>query len=87
MPVRAAPYVGVFALVTGTAFDIRSDCKLSRKLNGPVLAHQDAPLETHAVCRHAELIPAAGKAWDMMKKQSGTMAAPVYQAVERCYRN
>jgi len=87
MPVRAAPYVGVFALVTGTALEIRSDCELARTLNGLVLEHQEAPLDTHAVCQYADRIPAPDQVWTAVKKQSGSMAASVYQTIETFYPN
>lgn len=85
LPVRAAPYVGVFALVTGTAYDIRSDCELARTLNGLVLEHQEAPLDTHAVCQYTDRIPGATQVWATVKKRSGSVTASVYQTVENLY--
>ncbi|WP_141831570.1 hypothetical protein [Herbaspirillum sp. SJZ107] len=86
LPLRAAPYVGVATLVAGTAVDIKSDCELSRTLNDLVVEHQEAPLDTHAVCQYADKIPTATQVWTMAKSQADKLTVPVYQVVERLYR-
>jgi hypothetical protein len=86
LPLRAAPYVGVFTLVTGTALDIRSDCELARTLNGLVLEYQEAPVDTHAVCQYTDRIPDATQVWNEAKRRAGSFAVPVYQRVERLYQ-
>lgn len=85
LPVRAAPYVGVLAIITGATLDIQSDCELARTLNGLVLEHQQAPLDTHAVCRYTDRIPSPEQLWTTVKKRSGTLAAPLLEAVEKLY--
>ena len=87
LPLRAAPYVGVFTLVTGTAYDIKSDCELSQTLNGLVLEHHEAPLDTHAVCQYMSTVPSATQVWDKVKSRAGSFAVPAYRTVERLYRH
>jgi len=86
LPLRAAPYVGVFTLVTGTALDVMSDCELARALNGLVLEHKEAPLDTHAVCQYTDKIPPATHVWNTVKSKAGLLAVPVYQTIEKLYR-
>jgi hypothetical protein len=83
LPLRAAPYIGVFTLVTGTTLDIRSDCELANTLNTLVLEHQEAPLDTHAVCQYMDKIPPAARVWSEVKSHASSLTVRAYQNVER----
>jgi len=81
LPLRAVPYVGVVALVAGTALDVSSDCDLARTLNGLVLEHQEAALDTHAVCQYIDKIPSPSQIWNATKSKPGVPAVPAVPAL------
>lgn len=83
LPLRAAPYVGVFTLVAGTTLDIKSDCELANMLNALVLEHREAALDTHAVCQYMNRIPPPAQVWSEVKSHANSLTIRAYQSVER----
>jgi len=86
LPLRGAPYVGIFTLVAGTALDIQSDCELARTLNDLVIEHGEAPVDTNAVCQYADKIPKATEVWSTVQSRASSLVKPLYQAIERLHR-
>lgn len=85
LPIRAAPYIGIGALVTATALDIKSDCELAGVLNGLVLEHDEPPLDTNAVCQYADKIPAPAQLWGVVESRANTLLKPLYKAIRSSY--
>jgi hypothetical protein len=82
LPVRAAPYVGIAALVSFTAVELKSDCNVAKALAELNVLHGNAPVDTGQVCAAISKVPSPQHAWDNVKTQAGTALRTAYDALE-----
>lgn len=81
-PARAAPYVGIAALVGFTTVELKSDCELARALVELNAQHGNDSIDTDPVCRAIEMVPSPQQAWAAVKLQASSTLRSTYDALE-----
>jgi hypothetical protein len=82
LPLRAAPYIGIGALVAFTTLELQADCTLAKDLAALNADHGNEPIDTGAVCRTVEKVPSREQAWKTVKESAGTAWRGTYEVVE-----
>jgi len=83
LPVRAAPYLGIAALVGFTAVELRSDCELARSLAALSVEHGNEALDTGQICQAMDKLPTPDSVWQTVKGQASTSLHIAYSTLER----
>jgi len=82
LPVRAAPYVGVTALVAFTSMELSSDCELAKALANLNAEHGNEPVDPGPVCKAVASVPSPSQAWNSVKARSSATLASSYDLLE-----
>jgi hypothetical protein len=82
LPMRAAPYVGIVALVGFTSVELKADCELARALAELNAEHENDPVDTGTVCKAVDQVPSPEQAWSTTKAQASTALRNIYDALE-----
>jgi len=82
LPVRAAPYVGIAALVAFTTWELKTDCDLAKDLAALNAEHGNETIDTGKVCGAIESVPSPQQAWNGVKSHSSIALKATYDNVE-----
>lgn len=82
LPVRAAPYVGIGALVGFTTYELKADCDVAQALAALNDEHGNAPIDTGQVCAAIERVPSPRQTWDKVKARANSAMRTTYAAIE-----
>lgn len=82
LPVRAAPYVGIGALVGFTTYELKMDCDVARALAELNAEHGNAPIDTGQVCTAIDRVPSPRQTWDKVIAEANSALSTTYTAIE-----
>jgi hypothetical protein len=82
LPLRAAPYIGIGALITFTTIELKADCALAKELAALNADHGNEPIDTGEVCRAVERVPSREQAWKLVRDSAGSAWRGTYEALE-----
>lgn len=85
LPARAAPYVGIAALIAFTGVELKADCEVARALAQLNTEHGNAPIDTGQVCAAIDKIPSAGQTWNSVKAGADSALRKTYETLERLW--
>jgi len=85
LPARAAPYVGVAALIAFTGVELKADCEVARALAELNAEHGNAPIDISQVCAAIDRVPSAGQTWNSVKAGADAALRKTYEALERIW--
>ena len=83
LPIRAAPYVGIAALVTFTTLELKADCDLAKTLAALNADHGNEPIDTGKVCGAVDSVPTPQQAWVGVKSHANTSLKATYEVLEQ----
>lgn len=86
LPVRAAPYVGLAALVGFTSLELQADCELAQALAALNAEHGNDKVDAGPVCNAVGKVPSPQQVWSAAKTRAGTALEGLYAALEEAAR-
>ena len=82
LPMRAAPYIGIAALVGFTTVELKADCDLARSLADLNADHGNEPIDTGQICRAVDKVPSPQQAWTTVRSQASATLKTTYSTLE-----
>lgn len=82
LPVRAAPYVGIAALVGFTTYELKADCEVARTLAELNVEHGNDPIDVGPVCMAVEQVPSPAQVWSSAKAQANSTLRTALETFE-----
>lgn len=82
LPVRAAPYVGIAALLGFTTWEIKTDCDIAKAIAELNSEYGNEPVDTGKVCGAIDSVPSPQQAWNGVKSNSSAALKTSFEALE-----
>ena len=82
LPVRAAPYVGLAALVGFTSLELQADCELAQALAALNAEHGNDPVDAGPICNAVGKVPSPQQVWSAARIRAGTALQGFYESLE-----
>ena len=82
LPMRAAPYVGIAALIGFTTVELKADCELAQEIAKLNAEHGNDPIDIGQICKAVEMVPSPQQTWNSVKTESSVALRSTYDALE-----
>jgi hypothetical protein len=81
-PARAAPYVGVAALIGFTGYELKMDCELAQSLADLNIEHDNERIDVGPICRRVNQVSTFDQTLDTVKAKADVSQKAMYEALQ-----